>query len=232
MNSFSSLEKAIIRCERCPRLRTHCAKLALNKKKQFRDWNYWGKPVPGFGSERARFWIVGLAPGAHGANRTGRLFTGDSSGDWLYSALYRFGFSSQSDSSSREDGLQLKNTYISCVCRCAPPDNKPTPNEIKNCQDYLKNEWQLLRHPPLVLALGKIAFDQVVSLLTAESRASKSASWKFKHGAQYQVGDTTVLASYHPSRQNTQTKRLTPKMWDAVFKSASQLLENHSLGKN
>jgi len=232
MKSFNSLEKAIIACKRCPRLRTHCANIASIKKKQFKDWNYWGKPVPGFGSKEAQFWIVGLAPGAHGANRTGRVFTGDSSGDWLYSALNRFGFSSQAESKSKQDGLSLQNTYISCVCRCAPPDNKPTPKEIKNCHTYLQTEWNLLKQPPLILALGKIAFEQVISLLVSESGIPKSSSWKFKHGAQYQLGNTTVLVSYHPSRQNTQTNKLTPEMWSAIFKKAFQILENHSFGEN
>ncbi|NDC25268.1 MAG: uracil-DNA glycosylase, partial [Proteobacteria bacterium] len=141
MKSFDLLKKQIIQCKRCPRLRTHCVLIAQKKKREFKDWSYWGNPVPGFGDEHAKLWIVGLAPGAHGANRTGRVFTGDSSGRWLYSALHRIGLSSSPESVSTHDGLTLKQAYISCICRCAPPQNRPTSQEIKNCHAFLSSEW-------------------------------------------------------------------------------------------
>lgn len=232
MESFHSLHQKIIQCTRCPRLRTHCATVAKKKRKAYQQETYWGRPVPGFGDFKAQLWIVGLAPGAHGANRTGRVFTGDSSGDWLYRALYENGWSSQETSRDAQDNLLLNNVYISCVCRCAPPQNKPLPSEILNCAPYLRSEWELLKFPPLILTLGKTAFESVRTLLTEHYRLAKKPTWTFKHLALYSINGTEVLASYHPSRQNTATKKLTPHMWDAVFKKSSQLLENHALGKN
>lgn len=232
MKSFAQLNQEIIRCKRCPRLRTHCATVARNKRAAYKNEAYWGKPVPGFGSKKAQLWIVGLAPGAHGANRTGRVFTGDSSGDWLYSALYRHGLSSAPNSHHTEDGLILHHTYISCICRCAPPDNRPTSTEIAACSSFLKAEWELLRFPPVVLALGQIAFEQVVILLINHYQIPKLASWKFRHGSSYLIGKTNVLVSYHPSRQNTATKRLTTQMWNSVFELAKRELEHHSSRKN
>ncbi|NBX76939.1 MAG: uracil-DNA glycosylase [Proteobacteria bacterium] len=232
MKSFSSLNQQITGCTRCPRLRTHCATITQVKRAAYKTEVYWGKPVPGFGSPKARLWIVGLAPGAHGANRTGRVFTGDSSGDWLYSALYRFGFSSAPNSLNSNDELRLLDTYISCVCRCAPPDNKPTLKEIANCSSYLAAEWELLKSPPLILTLGQIAFQEIIKLLMANYQIKRQSDWKFRHGALYKVGETRVMVSYHPSQQNTATKRLTLSMWNAIFKRASRELKDHSLRKD
>lgn len=232
MNSLKKLQETIIHCQRCPRLRTHCAKIAKAKKKEYRSHTYWGKPVPGFGAAAPKIWIVGLAPGAHGANRTGRVFTGDSSGEWLYSALYSHGFSSSPRSLHPQDGLALTDTFISCICRCAPPENRPTLEEIIHCRPYLNQEWELLGHPPVLLALGQIAFDQLILLLSHFYGIPKSREWIFKHGALYSIGQIQLLVSYHPSRQNTSTKRLTPQMWDSVFKTAKQLLKDHSSRKN
>lgn len=232
MKSFIQLKREIITCTRCPRLRTHCTKVARIKRASYKNQVYWGKPVPGFGDLKARLWIVGLAPGAHGANRTGRVFTGDSSGDWLYSALYRFGLSSSPSSMHLKDGLTLSNTYISCVCRCAPPANRPSPREIATCAPFLTQEWGLLGFPPLILALGQIAFEQIIKLLTHHYQMNRSTDWKFRHGATYWVGKTQVLVSYHPSQQNTSTKRLTTAMWDSIFETVTRELKNHSFGKN
>ena len=232
MDSLRSLNKELIRCEKCPRLRTHCAKLARTKRRAYKNEQYWGKPVPGFGAPNPDLWIVGLAPGAHGANRTGRVFTGDSSGDWLYPALFRYGFSSIPSSISKQDGLILKDTYISCICRCAPPENRPLPEEIRACHSFLIREWSLLHHPSLILALGKIAFDQVIRLLMGHYQISKDPRWLFKHLAEYKIGTTQLMASYHPSRQNTSTGRLTLPMWNKVFQKAKEHLENHSSSKN
>ncbi|NDC83939.1 uracil-DNA glycosylase, partial [bacterium] len=188
-----------------------------------------GKPVPGFGAPSPKLWIVGLAPGAHGANRTGRVFTGDSSGNWLYSALYRHGYASSPTSLDAHDGLKLTDTFISCICRCAPPDNRPTSKEIFKCRPFLQSEWNLLKQPPLILALGQLAFEETLSLLSDFYLLKKSREWRFKHGAVYRIGKTDLLVSYHPSRQNTSTKRLTLQMWDGIFDKTRELLENHSL---
>ena len=229
MKSFSKLTQEIIACKRCPRLRMHCASVTRLKRAAYKTEVYWGKPVPGFGSHTARLWIVGLAPGAHGANRTGRVFTGDSSGNWLYLALYKYGFSSAPESFKSKDGLTLFDTYISCICRCAPPENRPTRAEIANCSSYLSTEWELLNSPPLILSLGQMAFEEVVKLLAAYYQIKRERHWKFRHGALYKIGETQVLASYHPSQQNTATKRLTIKMWNSIFETASRELKNHPL---
>ena len=229
MKSFSKLTQEIIACNRCPRLRMHCASIARSKRAAYKTEVYWGKPVPGFGSHTARLWVVGLAPGAHGANRTGRVFTGDSSGDWLYLALYKHGFSSAPESFKSKDGLTLFDTYISCICRCAPPENRPTRAEIVNCSSYLSTEWELLNSPPLILALGQMAFEEVIKLLLAFYQIKRERHWKFQHGALYEIGETKVLASYHPSQQNTATKRLTIKMWNSIFETAARELKNHPL---
>lgn len=227
MKSFRELETKIVRCDQCPRLRMHCATISKTKRKAYKNQTYWGKPVPGFGDEAARLWIIGLAPGAHGANRTGRVFTGDSSGDWLYSALYQFGLSSRPQSVGLHDGLVLLDTYISCVCRCAPPDNRPTTSEISHCSNFLMTEWKLLHCPPIILALGQVAFEQTLKLLMHHYGISRSLNWKFRHGAFYQIERTQLLVSYHPSQQNTSTKRLTKTMWHSIFKRVCQELKNH-----
>jgi len=229
MKSFIQLEKEIVGCTRCPRLRTHRATIDRVKRAFYKNQVYWAKPVPGFGARKARLWIVGLAPGAHGANRTGRVFTGDSSGEWLYSALYDFGLSSSPKSFHQNDGLTLADTYVSCICRCAPPNNRPTPEEISKCSPFLTAEWHLLKHPPILLVLGQIAFEQIIRLLLNHYEIKRSPDWKFEHGSLYQVGKTKILISYHPSQQNTATKRLTKPMWNSIFSRALQELKNHPL---
>jgi len=217
-------------CSLCPRLRMHCSNIAQVKRAAYRAETYWGKPVAGFGDPHPLLWIVGLAPGAHGANRTGRVFTGDKSGEWLYSALFRFGWSSSPVSQDLSDDLQLHRVYISCVVRCAPPDNKPSQEELQRCYPYLEKEWEILQKPPLILCLGKVAFDQVKKLLFQEFDLRKLSSWTFKHGSLYCLEEdnkkTQVLASYHPSQQNTQTGRLTLAMWNGIFEKAREVLKH------
>lgn len=207
------------------RLRAHCRRVAREKKREFRDWEYWGKPVPGFGDARARLLIVGLAPGAHGANRTGRMFTGDSSGNWLYEALHRFGFANQPEAVSRDDGLELRDCYISAAARCAPPANKPTPIELERCRPYLAAELRLLSRVRVVVTLGRIAHESWLRTAGWWTALAPRERPRFAHGAVTQLPDgTTLIASYHPSRQNTNTGRLTRSMWHAVFRSARDLL--------
>ena len=222
--SWKRLNSQIIQCTSCPRLRLYCQGIARKRKPKFAQFDYWGKPVPGFGGIEAQLWILGLAPGAHGANRTGRMFTGDSSGDWLYSALHRHGFSNQPHSNHPMDGLKLNNTFISAAARCAPPDNKPTPEELKNCSKYLLKEFELLKRKKLFLVLGKIAFDSLFKLLKQKGFELPRPLPKFEHGVLYQVDSYQILASYHPSRQNTNTGVLTPQMWDDIFKKAKTIL--------
>ncbi len=217
--SLDVLNTEILACRQCPRLVEWREKVAREKRRAFRDWDYWGKPVPGFGDPQARILAVGLAPGAHGSNRTGRMFTGDASGDFLFPALHRAGFASQPVSRQREDGLTLHDLYITAVCRCAPPGNKPTPQEIANCRPYLAREIEILQ-PKVIVALGRIAFESI--LQTAEHR---SPLMVFSHGAAYQLKtDHWLLASYHPSRQNTQTGRLTMDMFDQIWETARNVL--------
>jgi len=214
-----------VACERCPRLRRYCERIARDKKPEFRDWTYWGTPVPGFGDPAARLLVVGLAPAAHGANRTGRMFTGDSSGDWLYAALHRYGFASRALSVARDDGLTLDDCYISAAARCAPPGNKPSRIELERCRSYLAADIRLLSRVRVVLALGRIAHD---SWLTAAGWWATLAARErpaFAHGAVTTLPDGVVLvASYHPSRQNTNTGKLTRAMWNGVFAQVGRLL--------
>lgn len=221
---IEELHAQIVGCNDCPRLRMWCEEVAEQKVKRYRDEAYWGKPVPGFGDPNARLIVLGLAPGAHGANRTGRVFTGDESGVWLYGALHQFGFATQPNAVHREDGLQLTDAYISNIVRCAPPDNKPNAEEIQTCQTYLIEEFRLLRQKKVVLALGKIAFDNYLKLLKAEGKSVKGLT--FAHGACYTFddGSPAILVSYHPSQQNTRTGKLTREAWEAVFQQARQLL--------
>ena len=225
--SLIELERSVIACRRCPELRRYCATIAREKKREHREAEYWGAPVPGWGDRRAHVLIVGLAPGAHGSNRTGRPFTGDASGVWLYRALFKAGFANQAESIARDDGLRLRDVYITAAIRCAPPQNKPTPQQRRRCFDYLEAEYEALR-PRVIITLGKIADDTVLALLRREHRYLTPRA-PFKHGAETLVQSSggrklTVLASYHPSRQNTNTGKLTEPMLDAIFNRARTLL--------
>jgi uracil-DNA glycosylase family 4 len=207
-------------------LREYCAAVALEKRRAYRDQSYWGRPVPGYGDPRARLVIVGLAPGAHGSNRTGRMFTGDSSGDWLYDALHRAGFASQPLSTSRDDGQVLSDCYITAAGRCAPPDNKPLPEELVRCRPYLAAELRLFTRTRVVLVLGRIAHEAWLKASGWWDRLPARARPMFAHAAETALDDGTVLlASFHPSRQNTQTRRLTRAMWQQVFTRARSLVE-------
>ncbi len=218
---FDSLNQEIIACRKCPRLVQWREEVARTKRKAYQDWEYWGKPVPGFGDAKARVLVVGLAPGAHGSNRTGRQFTGDGSGKFLYPALYRAGFASQPDATSRDDGLTLHDMFITASGRCAPPNNKPTTEELNNCQPFLEREIQLLQ-PKVIVVLGRIAFERVLRIYSADN-----SKWKFAHGALYPLTDETwLLCSYHPSQQNTLTGKLTVKMFDEIWKKAKELISN------
>jgi uracil-DNA glycosylase family 4 len=224
MNSVDLLHQQICTCERCPRLRQYCTEVGRTRVKRYRDQEYWARPVPGFGDPAARLLILGLAPGAHGANRTGRMFTGDDSGVWLYGALHEAGFANQPQSVSRHDGLRLTDAYIANAVRCAPPDNKPLAAEVEACRPYLEAELQLLPRVRVVLVLGRVAFDAYVRL--RRHQGYNLGRPAFRHGAEYRFADLpTLLCSYHPSRQNTNTGVLTPVMWRAVFARAQELLE-------
>jgi uracil-DNA glycosylase len=225
MDNLSSLEQEIIACRTCPRLVAWREQVAVEKRRAYRGQDYWGKPVPGFGDPQARILIVGLAPGAHGSNRTGRMFTGDASGEFLYQALYNAGFASHPTSLNRNDSLQLKDIFITATCRCVPPDNKPTPLEMKSCLPYLYREYDLLPIQGIV-ALGKIAYDQVPHIPTFGLPRDEKMP-EFAHGAFLEPSQDHpwVLASYHPSRQNTQTGRLTPAMFQSIWTRARSLLD-------
>jgi uracil-DNA glycosylase family 4 len=214
MNELAALQSKIVACTLCPRLRDHCREVAQVKRRAWRDHEYWGKPVPSFGDPQARVLILGLAPGAHGANRTGRMFTGDKSGEFLFRALYETGFANQPASISRDDGLTLTGAYISASAHCAPPDNKPTREELLNCRPYLERERKLLKNLRVVVALGRIAFDTYLSLI-GERR-------KFGHNIVHDL-TPTLISSYHPSQQNTSTGKLTAKMLREVFEQARNL---------
>jgi uracil-DNA glycosylase family 4 len=224
MDPFDDLNTTLLACRLCPRLVAWREQVAAEKRRAYREWDYWGKPVPGFGDPAARILAVGLAPGAHGSNRTGRMFTGDASGDFLYPALFRAGLASQPTATHREDGLTLKDVFITAVCRCVPPDNRPSPVEITACQPYLRQELTLLPQTQLIVALGKIAFDQILRLFAGASKkpAFNVHEMVFKHGADYSLGveQPHLIASYHPSRQNTQTGRLTAAMFDEIWAAA------------
>lgn len=227
MSAFDKIQQAVVRCKKCPELRTYCAQVAAEKKKAYRDWTYWGKPVPAFGSIGARLVLVGLAPGAHGSNRTGRPFTGDASGDFLYPALYRAGFASQPNALSREDGLRLIDCTITAAVRCAPPQNKPTPQEQRNCFPYLVDELRVMTDARVVAGLGSIGTKAAIDALRALGFEIERG-WTFGHGAEIEARApgrrVTVIASYHPSRQNTNTGKLTAAMFDAIFARARELL--------
>ena len=225
-SQLSVLNEEVIACRKCPRLVKHREKMARKKRRAYRDWEYWGKPVPGFGDSQAQLLILGLAPAAHGANRTGRMFTGDRSGDFLYKALHKAGFASQPTSIRRDDGLQLRNVYITATCRCAPPDNKPLPKEISNCRAYFERELEILQ-PKAILALGKIAWDGYLEILKRRGAISSRSLYRFAHGAEAEVapGTPRLFGVYHPSQQNTQTGRVTPAMYASVLRRIRRFLE-------
>jgi uracil-DNA glycosylase len=218
------LNARIVACERCPRLRAYIAEVARVRRRAYADHEYWGKPVPSFGDPQARVMALGLAPGAHGSNRTGRPFTGDGSGDFLFPVLYETGFASQPKAVSRDDGMKLTDLWITAVVRCAPPDNKPTPEEQRNCAPWLDEEIGLLKNLRVVVCLGKIAFDGLLAHAVRTGKVSTRAGFVFGHGAEYRLDDgVTVIASYHPSLQNTNTGKLTRPMFLAIFNRAREL---------
>jgi uracil-DNA glycosylase family 4 len=237
-SEWESLGERIISCRKCPRLVSWREEVARRKRRAYLDFEYWGKPVPGFGDFSARVLVVGLAPGAHGANRTGRMFTGDGSGEFLFRALYKAGFANQAESMDVSDGLEAADLYISAICRCAPPGNKPTPEEIDNCSPYLEQEIRLLPRLEAIVALGRLAFTHTLqiyrkfghSLQRVESgyhpKIQTVSRLHFVHGAVYPLGEDLpqLIASYHPSRQNTQTGRLTEAMFDSVWETARAIL--------
>jgi uracil-DNA glycosylase family 4 len=244
---LARIARDVVACERCPRLRRWCQEIATARRRAFRDQVYWGRPVPGFGDPRSRIWVVGLAPGAHGSNRTGRMFTGDASGDWLYRALHTQGLAHLPTSTARDDGQVLRDVYISAAARCAPPDNKPTPAELRRCAPFLVRELAALDRVRVVVALGKIAFDAVLRLVDDAGWDVPRPRPRFVHlgrtvlhanatlpaggraearAARPARAPITLLASYHPSRQNTQTGKLTVAMLDAVFRTAREEAES------
>ncbi|MGH7535843.1 MAG: uracil-DNA glycosylase [Gemmatimonadales bacterium] len=215
----------MVRCERCPRLVAYRQLVARTRKREFQDWTYWGRPVPAFGDPAARLLIVGLAPAAHGANRTGRMFTGDSSGDWLYDALHRYGFADRAESRSRDDGLTLTGCWIMAAARCAPPDNKPTREELVRCRPYLERELGLLGSGKVVLVLGRVAWESWLRASGWWDRLPPAKRPPFVHGAEATLPDGRILlVSYHPSRQNTNTGKLTRIMWYGMFERARELV--------
>ena len=221
---LEQLNREVVACTRCPRLVAHCRRVAQEKRRAYRDWQYWGRPVPGFGDPKARVLVIGLAPGAHGSNRTGRMFTGDGSGSFLYPVLHQAGFASQPEASHRNDGLRLHGAYITAVARCAPPGNKPLPTELARCAPFLEREVAALKDVRVVVALGKVAFDSYLKLLKRSGAIGKSNGLRFAHGARYRLPDgRTLLASYHPSQQNTNTGKLTRGMFLKVFQEAARL---------
>ena len=222
-SELAKLQREIIHCEACPRLRQHCQHVAEIKRRAYQDWEYWGKPVPSFGDENARLLLIGLAPGAHGANRTGQMFTGDASGDFLFRALHKAGFASQAECRSKADGLKLIDAYITGAGRCAPPGNKPNPDELANCRPYLERELKLLKNLKAIVVLGRIAFDTYFSILRDHGEVSTPSSYKFEHGLVHDLRPW-VICSYHPSQQNTQTGRLTEGMFQNVFETARRLI--------
>jgi len=230
---LEEISAAVLRCRRCPQLREYAATVARERKRAHRDCEYWGRPVPAFGDPNARVMLVGLAPGAHGSNRTGRPFTGDASGAFLYPALHRAGFASQAHAVDRNDGLVLHDCLITAAARCAPPQNKPSPAELRNCFPYLVEEFDALADLRIIVALGAIAFAAVVKLLRERAFSFEPSAPAFAHGAELRATkgrrSLAVIASYHPSRQNTNTGKLTAPMFDAIFSRAKELLANEPL---
>ena len=224
--TLAALNARIVACELCPRLRAHCIQVAQTRRRAYLDWEYWGGPVPSFGDPNARVMALGLAPGAHGSNRTGRPFTGDGSGDFLYPVLHQAGFASQPKAVSREDGMELKGLWITSVARCAPPANKPTPEELRSCAPWLDQEISLLTDLRVVVCLGRIAFDGLLAHLARTGPLKTRAGYVFAHGAEYKLpGGLIAIASYHPSLQNTNTGKLTRPMLLKIFRRAGKLAE-------
>jgi len=215
-------------CRKCTRLVKYREKVAREKRRAYREWEYWGRGVPGFGDARAELFILGLAPAAHGGNRTGRVFTGDRSGDFLYKTLHQAGFANQAASLHRDDGLRLRDVYIAAAVRCAPPANKPLPKEIENCRGYLRRELEVLR-PKAVLALGKIAWDAYLEMLKADGQIASRAAYRFGHGAEVEISRDLprLFGVYHPSQQNTQTGRVTEAMYAKVLERLKEFLGSH-----
>jgi uracil-DNA glycosylase len=226
---LNAINEEIVACRKCPRLVEHRERVANEKRRAFRDWTYWGRPVPGFGDPKAELLILGLAPAAHGGNRTGRVFTGDRSGDFLFAALYEAGFANQPTSVRRDDGLRLQNAYIAAAIRCAPPNNKPLPSEMSNCRGYLIRELEVLR-PKAVLALGKIAWDAYLYIVKTQGAIPSRAAFPFAHGAEAEIPGQPVrlFGAYHPSQQNTQTGRVTPAMYTNLFRCIQDFLAKHT----
>jgi uracil-DNA glycosylase family 4 len=223
---FAAHEQAVIACERCARLRSWCRRVARERKREFKDQEYWGRPVPAYGDPRARLLIVGLAPAAHGGNRTGRVFTGDSSGNWLYEVLHRHGFSNQPDSTGRDDGLVLTDVWVTAAARCAPPANQPTREELDRCRSFLEAEIGLLERVRVVIVLGRIGWEAWLRASGWWSRLPVRERPAFRHGNETRLPDGTILlCSFHPSRQNTNTGKLTRAMWDKVFARARALVD-------
>ncbi|MGH7259268.1 MAG: uracil-DNA glycosylase [Nitrospiraceae bacterium] len=225
MRSLTVLQQRVAACRLCPRLVTYRERIAKEKRRQYRDSTYWGRPVPGFGDPKARLFVVGLAPAAHGGNRTGRVFTGDRSGDWLYEALHAFGFSNQPTSTHKKDGLRVMDCYIAAVVRCAPPGNKPLPKEFDTCRPYVVEELRLLTRVKVVVALGKIAFDHYLKACRALGHPVPVPAPQFGHGVVYCLPwGVTLIGSYHPSQQNTFTGKLTRPMFHSVFRKARKVI--------
>lgn len=227
MSELETLNKEIIACRKCPRLVEWREEVARVKRKAYMDQEYWGRPVPGFGDPKARVLVVGLAPGAHGSNRTGRQFTGDASGGFLFPALHRAGFANQASAESRSDGLILNDMYITASARCAPPNNKPSPEELNNCQPYLEREIQIIK-PKVIVCLGRIAFERILKIYSI-----RNSALKFSHGILYELPSSSfipypssLLCSYHPSQQNTLTGKLTVKMFDDIWLKAKELIRD------
>jgi uracil-DNA glycosylase len=227
--SLRIINNEIVSCRKCERLVDWREEVAATRRRAYLDWEYWGRPVPSFGDPDARLLIIGLAPAAHGANRTGRMFTGDRSGDFLYRALYETGFANQPNSTSIDDGLELKDAFISAPVHCAPPDNKPTTQEITTCSEYLTRELRALKRVRVVVVLGGIAFQVYLSLLKQRQLIESRGGFRFGHGAEYQTheGGPTLLTSYHPSQQNTSTGKLTEAMLREIFVRARDLIDMH-----
>jgi uracil-DNA glycosylase family 4 len=227
LNQLDILNQEVISCTRCPRLVEYRERVSREKRRAYRDCEYWGRPVPGFGDPEARVLILGLAPGAHGSNRTGRPFTGDASGKFMYPVLYETGFANQTLAEHRDDGLRLIDLYITAAIRCAPPDNKPLPSELANCAPFLDREMDGLKNLKVVVALGKIGFDAYLNFLKRRDQLALRKDYVFRHGASYKMPNGKILlASYHPSNQNTQTGKLTKQMFVRIFQEAKLLVDS------